>query len=44
MAHAGRRILVAALIAGTLDIAAAAILALQAGRTPDRMLRGVARS
>ncbi|OSZ68344.1 hypothetical protein CAP40_07055 [Sphingomonas sp. IBVSS2] len=42
MAHAGRRILVATLIAGTLDIAAAAILALQAGRTPDRMLRGVA--
>ncbi|MCH7861050.1 hypothetical protein ACQKOH_01695 [Sphingomonas sp. NPDC092331] len=42
MAHAGRRILVATLVAGTLDIAAAAILALQAGRTPDGMLRGVA--
>ena len=41
MADAGRRILVATLVAGTLDIAAAAILALQAGRTPDGMLRGV---
>lgn len=40
--NAGRRILTAALVAGTLDIAAAALLALQAGRTPDKMLRGVA--
>ncbi|HWU94708.1 MAG TPA: hypothetical protein VN029_03865 [Sphingomonas sp.] len=42
MARAGNRILVATLIAGTLDIAAAALLAIQAGRTPDKMLRGVA--
>ncbi|WP_249341325.1 MULTISPECIES: hypothetical protein [unclassified Sphingomonas] len=32
----------AALVAGTLDIGAAAILSLRAGRTPDAMLRGVA--
>ncbi len=42
MARAGQRILVATLVAGTLDIAAAALLAIQAGRTPDKMLRGVA--
>lgn len=40
--NAGRRILVATLVAGTLDIAAAAVLAGIAGRTPDKMLRGVA--
>lgn len=40
--NAGRRILTATLVAGTLDIAAAALLAGIAGRTPDRMLRGVA--
>lgn len=38
----GRRILAATLVAGTLDIAAAALLAMLAGRTPDKMLRGVA--
>lgn len=42
MARAGQRILVSTLVAGTLDIAAAALLAIQAGRTPDKMLRGVA--
>ncbi len=42
MAKAGNRILAATLIAGTLDIAAASLLAVQAGRTPDKMLRGVA--
>lgn len=42
MAGTGHRILVATLVAGTLDIAAAALLALEAGRTPDKMLRGVA--
>jgi hypothetical protein len=36
------RIAVATLVAGTLDIAAAAMLALVGGGTPDRMLRGVA--
>jgi hypothetical protein len=40
--HIGRRILVATLVAGTLDIAAAALLATLAGRMPDKMLRGVA--
>lgn len=40
--NAGRRILVATLVAGTLDIAAASLLALIAGRTPAKMLRGVA--
>jgi hypothetical protein len=40
--NAGRRILVATLVAGTLDIAAAAALALLAGGAPDKMLRGVA--
>jgi len=42
MAQAGRRILTATLVAGTLDITAASLLALQAGRTPDKMLRAVA--
>ncbi|MBB4840852.1 hypothetical protein HNP52_003949 [Sphingomonas kyeonggiensis] len=42
MARAGQRILVATLVAGALDIAAAVLLAIQAGRTPDKMLRGVA--
>jgi uncharacterized membrane protein YagU involved in acid resistance len=42
MARAGHRILMATLVAGTLDIAAASLLAVQAGRTPDKMLRGVA--
>lgn len=36
------RIATATLVAGTLDIAAAAALGLIEGRTPDRMLRGVA--
>ncbi|MEP9357783.1 hypothetical protein [Sphingomonas sp. KR3-1] len=39
---AARRIALATLIAGTLDIAAAALMAMRAGRTPDKMLRGVA--
>lgn len=42
MARTGHRILVATLVAGTLDIAAAALLAIQAGGSPDKMLRGVA--
>lgn len=39
---AASRVLTATLVAGTLDIAAASILATMAGRTPDRMLRSVA--
>lgn len=42
MAQPGRRILTATLVAGTLDIIAASLLAISAGRTPDKMLRGVA--
>ncbi|NYT40387.1 hypothetical protein HZY97_06445 [Sphingomonas sp. R-74633] len=40
--NTGRRILLATLVAGTLDITAAALLALLAGGAPDKMLRGVA--
>jgi hypothetical protein len=41
-ARPAARIAAATLIAGTLDIAAAALLAIVGGGTPDRMLRGVA--